>query len=145
MRNVRDFLSSARRLVLDAEELVEHALPVRALVLEPLRRLGRLEQPQEERAQRGIAAHAAIRLALAQPAAHLGETEVRDRIGLRVARTRARLLDEPVCQQPRELRIDLAVARRPGIRERLLEVLEQRVPGSGLVGECAEECVAKRH
>ena len=75
MRNVRDFLSSARRLVLDAEELVEHALPVRALVLEPLRRLGRLEQPQEERAQRCIAAYAAIRLALAQPAAHLGETD----------------------------------------------------------------------
>ena len=65
----------ARRLVLDAEELVEHALPVRALVLEPLRRLGRLEQPEKERAQRCVAAYAAIRLALAQPAAHLRETD----------------------------------------------------------------------
>ena len=77
MRNVRAFLLCPVGSSWMRQVLVEHALPVRALVLELLRRLGRLEQPQEERPQRRVAAHAAIRLALAQPAADLRETTAR--------------------------------------------------------------------
>ena len=55
-----------------------------------------------------------------------------------------RLLDQAVLEQPRELGVDLAVARRPGVGERLLEVLEQLVAGTRLVGESPEECVLQR-
>ena len=58
---------------------------------------------------------------------------------------RVRLLDQAVVDEPRELGVDLAVARGPRVRERLLEVLEQRVARSRLVGEGAEEGVAEAH
>ncbi len=75
----------------------------------------------------------------------LVEPGVGQRVRLRVARARARLLDQPFVEEARELGVDLAVTRRPGIRERLLEVLQERVAGAGLVGERSEECIAERH
>ena len=61
------------------------------------------------------------------------------------ARAGGRLRDQPLVAKPRELRVDLAVARGPGVRERLLEVLEEPVPGPRAVGESAEECMPEGH
>src|SRR5262249_38888396 len=90
-------------------------------------------------------AHSPIRSRLAQPRANRVEAGRGDRIGLRVARARAGLLDQSLVEEARQLRIDLTVARRPRVHERLLEVLEQCVPGPGLVGERAEEGVSECH
>ena len=75
----------------------------------------------------------------------LVEPGLGQRIRLRVAGARVRLLDQTVGEKPRELGVDLAVARRPRVPERLLEVLQERVAGAGLVGEGAEEGVAETH
>ena len=55
------------------------------------------------------------------------------------------LLDEPCGEETCELGVDLAVARRPGVGERLLEVLDEVVARSRMVGERAEECIAQCH
>jgi hypothetical protein len=128
---------------LDPAELVEHALPVRALLLELLLGFLGSEQPEEERPQRRVATYPALRRRLEQPPPHVSESCVRDGVRLRVACAGLGLLDEALVHEARELRVDLAVARRPGVRERLLEVLEQGVPGPRMVGEGAEKGVAQ--
>ena len=57
----------------------------------------------------------------------------------------SRLRDQPGLEQPGELGVDLAVARGPRVRERLLEVLEERIPGARPVGEGSEEGMAEGH
>ena len=68
----------AGRLLLDPAELVEHALPVRALLLELMLRLFWSEQPEEERPQRCIAADSALRRRLEQPTPQVREPCVGD-------------------------------------------------------------------
>ena len=145
IRNVFAFRPRARRLLADALELAEDGAPVRPLGLQLARRFVRLEKPEEEGSQRSLAPHSPVGLRLAQPAADLRHPALGHRVRLRAARAARRLLDQAVVEEPRELGVDLAVARRPGVRERLLEVLEQAVAGPRLVREGTEECVAERH
>ena len=105
------------RLRADCLELVENPLPVLALALELHSGVRRLEQPEEERAEGGLASHAAVGCGLAEPAADLGEARLGQRVGAGVARPGLLFRDEPFLQQPGQLGIDLAVARGPGIGE----------------------------
>ena len=126
----------------DAPELGEHRRRVVPLALELLRGFLGLEEPEEEHAERRVVADAPVGCRALQPVPDLVEPGVGQRVRLRVAGARVRLLDQAVVPKPRELGVDLAVARGPGVGERLLEVLEQLVARSRLVGEGAEEGVA---
>ena len=108
-----------------------------------LRLLG-LEQPEEEEPQRRLVADRPRRLRLAQPAAHLLEAGFGQLVDAAAARRRRALVDQACLAQPRQLRIDLAVARRPGVRDRLRQVLDERVARARSFREDAEERMAER-
>ena len=142
----------------DAERLLLAAWAARAC-------LDRLELRQPRRASAAARARAAARASsgsrshrknvrsaaslrtrrsgsrLAEPAPDLREAVLGHRVRLGVPCARARLLDQAVLAEPGELGVDLAVARGPGVRERLLEVLEQRVARARHVRERAEQGV----
>ncbi len=90
-------------------------MPVRALALEMLSRLVGLEQPEEEHPEQRVVPHAPVGFRLAQPAANLGQSCIREGVGLRPPGLGRRLLDELLGEEPPELGIDLAVTRRVAI------------------------------
>src|SRR5688572_19496234 len=115
------------------------------LALDLRLRLLRFEEPEEECSQRCVPPDSAFGLRLEEPAPNLVEARTRQGIRLRPPRPGFRLLDQAVLEKSGKLGVDLAVARRPGVGERLLEVLEQLVAGARLFGKRHEECVLQRH
>ena len=104
--------------------------------------LGR-EQPEEEEAQRRLVADRPRRLRLAQPAAHLVETGVGQLVDAAAARRRCALADQPGLAQLRELGVDLAVARGPGVGDRLGEVPDEPVARARAFREDTEQRMAE--
>jgi hypothetical protein len=133
------------RLLADVLELPQDPLPVLELAREVSVRLLRLEEPEEEGPEGGVVARPAVGLGLPEPAAHLLTSSFGGGVGLRASRPGLRLLDELLVEEAGELRVDLAVARRPRVGERLLEVLDERIAGAGAVCEGSQEGVAKGH
>src|SRR6185295_3076354 len=107
--------------------------------------VGGLEEVDEEPADGGLVALAAHGLGLGHEPPQLVATGVRDRPGPAAPGALADDLDHPLVLELGQLRIDLAVARVPGVGERLVEALGELVAGGRLDGEQAEDGVAERH
>jgi hypothetical protein len=73
------------------------------------------EEWEQEPAQSGLVALAAVGLHLDQPAVQLRPPLVSDRPGAAPRRAAAGLLDQPAFLQPGQLGVDLAVARTSGV------------------------------
>ena len=124
-------------------ELVEHAAPVVALALE-LRAAssGSSSQRKNVRSAASLRTRRSGSVSPSQRRISSSPASVSAYV-FELRAPASGLLDEAVLEQARELGVDLAVARRPRVRERLLEVLEERVAGSGPVGERSEKGVAE--